>query len=305
MEWVEAVGRTVDEAVDEAMQALGETSKDAVSIEVVEEPKRGFLGIGGQEARVRVTVKPKKRRRRGRGGKGRGERQPSGAKEQGRGKQQRGKNGGGRKASGKKPDSQKGGQKPKPAQKKSTKDDKRSRRSEPKPASADGADAKKVAVDTRPDEKPDIEEQAQVAREFAEGLLDSFGLEGEVETRVEDDILYVDIDGEQTEALVGRKGVVVQAVHELTRTVIQRKTFGAPRMRLDIAGYAARRREALKIYAGRLAETVKEDGREAMLEPMNAADRKVVHDAIAEIDGVRSYSEGEDPNRSVIVAPSD
>jgi spoIIIJ-associated protein len=76
-------------------------------------------------------------------------------------------------------------------------------------------------------------------------------------------------------------------------------------MRLDIAGYAARRREALKIYAGRLAESVKEDGREAMLEAMNAADRKVVHDAIAEIDGVRSFSEGEEPNRSVVVAPTD
>jgi len=87
--------------------------------------------------------------------------------------------------------------------------------------------------------------------------------------------------------------------------VIQRKTYGAPRMRLDIAGYAARRREALKIYATGLAETVKDDGREAMLEPMNAADRKVVHDAIAEIDGVRSYSEGEEPNRSVVVAPED
>ena len=118
-------------------------------------------------------------------------------------------------------------------------------------------------------------------------------------------MLYIDITGDQTEALVGRKGVVVQAIHELTRTVIQRKTFGAPRMRLDIAGYAARRREALKIYAARLADNVKEDGREAMLEPMNAADRKVVHDAIAEIDGVRSFSEGEDPNRSVVVAPTD
>ena len=103
---------------------------------------------------------------------------------------------------------------------------------------------------------------------------------------------------------MGRKGAVVQAVHELTRTVIQRKTFGAPRMRLDIAGYGARRREALKIYATRLAETVAEEGRESMLEPMNASDRKVVHDAISEIDGVRSFSECEDPNRSVVVAPS-
>ncbi|MDJ0496576.1 MAG: RNA-binding cell elongation regulator Jag/EloR [Acidimicrobiia bacterium] len=296
MEWVEAVGKTVDEAIDEAMSALEVTSRDAVDIEVVEEPKKGFLGIGGQEARVRVTLKPKKRRRRGRGGKGgsRAEKKPGSAK-----------------AKPPKPttkaSSGQGGQKPKakPQGKGKAQNEGRDRRSRPKPAVSGEVEAKKVVVDTKPDEKPDIEEQAQVAKEFAEGLLEAFGLEGDVETRVEDDILFIDINGEQTEALVGRKGAVVQAVHELTRTVIQRKTFGAPRMRLDIAGYAARRREALKIYAGRLAETVKEDGREAMLEPMNAADRKVVHDAIAEIDGVRSYSEGEDPNRSVVVAPAD
>lgn len=96
----------------------------------------------------------------------------------------------------------------------------------------------------------------------------------------------------------------MQSVLELTRTVVQRKTYGAPRMRIDIAGYAERRREALTIYAGRLAEQVKEEGGEVMLEPMNPADRKVVHDAIAAIEGVRSFSEGEDPNRSVVVAPA-
>ena len=295
MEWVEAVAKTVDEAVDEAMRALEVTSKDAVDIEIVEEPKKGFLGMGGQEARVRVTLKPKKRRRRGRGGKGaRGEKKPDGKKREARSKPDKAASGS-------------GGQKPKGQARAEGKADSdgKGRRSRPKPAASGETEAKKVVVDTKPEEKPDIEEQAQVAKEFAEGLLEAFGLEGDVETRVEDDILYIEINGEQTEALVGRKGAVVQAVHELTRTVIQRKTFGAPRMRLDIAGYAARRREALKIYAGRLAETVKEDGREAMLEPMNAADRKVVHDAIAEIDGVRSYSEGEEPNRSVVVAPLD
>ncbi len=294
MEWVEAIGRTVDEAVDEAMKALEVTSREAVDIEVVDEPKKGFLGIGGQEARVRVTLKPKKRRRRGRGGRSRGDKKQSGRGKQPNGKQPKKSSGDG----GKKPKEQ-------PRAKEKAQAESRHRRSRPKPAASGEAEAKKVVVDTKPDEKPDIEEQAQVAKEFAEGLLEAFGLEGEVETKVEDDILFVDIDGDQTEALVGRKGAVVQAVHELTRTVIQRKTFGAPRMRLDIAGYAARRREALKIYAGRLAETVKEEGREAMLEAMNAADRKVVHDAIAEIDGVRSYSEGEDPNRSVVVAPTD
>jgi spoIIIJ-associated protein len=299
MDWVEAVGNTVDKAVAEAMDALGETARESVDVEIIEEPKKGFLGIGGQDARVRVTMKPKKKRRRGRGGRSRDRRdQPqradndsTGARSSSANKSRRGKSG--------------GGQQGKPQQSGGNRNDSKNRRSKPQQGSPKRAEAKKVAVDKKPEDRADIEEQAQVAREFAEGLLEAFGLEGDVATRVEDDILFIDITGEQTEALVGRKGSVVQAIHELTRTVIQRKTFGAPRMRLDIAGYAAQRREALTIYAGRLAETVKEDGREAMLEPMNAADRKVVHDAIADIDGVRSFSEGEEPNRSVVVAPTD
>ncbi len=282
MEWVEAVGKTVDDAVDAAISALGETSKDAVNIEVVDEGKKGLLGLGGREAKVKVTLKPKKKRRRRT--KSRERNQQSSQAKPSNSRSRKGK--GGKSAGG-------------PQQRNESKGRQR------KPAAGTDRAKKKVVVDKKPEEKADIEEQAQVAREFAEGLIDAFGLDGEVTTKVEDDVLFIDINGEQTEALVGRKGAVVQAVHELTRTVIQRKTFGAPRMRLDIAGYSARRREALKIYAGRLAETVKEDGREAMLEPMNAADRKVVHDAIGEIDGVRSFSEGEDPNRSVVVAPVD
>ena len=152
-------------------------------------------------------------------------------------------------------------------------------------------------------EQADIETQATVSREFLEGLLDAFGLEATVSSRIEDDILLLDVAGEQSEALVGQRGAVLDAVLELTRTVVQRKTFGAPRMRLDIAGYTERRREALRIYAAKLAEKVKESGGELMLEPMNPADRKVVHDTIADIDGVRSFSEGEDADRAVVVAP--
>lgn len=276
MEWVEAVGKTVDEAIDAAMHALGQASRDSVDVEVLEEGKKGVLGFGGREAKVKVTVKQRKKRRRR---KPRERKNSAGAEESK--KQRKGGGKGSKRRAG------------------------ANETSGSRSAKQTG-EAKKVAVESKPDRKvTTIEDQAEVAREFAEGLLKAFGVEGTVKTRVEEDVLYVDVEGEQTEALVGRKGAVVQAVHELTRTVIQRKTYGAPRIRLDIAGYAARRREALRIYAGRLAESVMEDGREAMLEPMNAADRKVVHDAIAEIDGVRSYSEGEEPNRSVIVAPDD
>ena len=151
-------------------------------------------------------------------------------------------------------------------------------------------------------ETASIEDQAAVAKEFLEGLLGAFGLEGTVTHEVQDDVLIVRVDGDQTEALVGNRGVIMQSVLELTRTVIQRKTFGAPRMRIDIAGYGERRREALRIYAGKLAEKILADGGEVMLEPMNPADRKVVHDSIAEIDGIRSFSEGEEPNRSVVIS---
>lgn len=153
-------------------------------------------------------------------------------------------------------------------------------------------------------DKPEssIEDQAKVAEEFLTGLIASFGLDGEVQTRIDDDVLYLDVAGEQTEALVGPKGSTMYSVLELTRTTVQRRTFGAPRMRIDIAGYGARRREALTIYTGKLVEQLLESGGEVMLEPMNAADRKVVHDAAAEIGGVRTYSEGEEPRRAVVIA---
>ncbi len=147
----------------------------------------------------------------------------------------------------------------------------------------------------------DIAQQAEVAREFLEGLLDAFGLEGTVDVRVEDDVILIDVNGEQTEALIGDKAMIMYAIHELVRTVVQRKTMAGARVRLDIGGYAARRREALAVYAERLAAKVKAEGGEIMLEPMNAADRKVVHDTIAGIEGVATYSEGEDPRRSVVI----
>lgn len=270
MEWVEAIGKTVDDAVTAAVEDLG-ISRDEAQIEVLQEPKGGFLGMGGQDAVVKVTKKPssdgKKRRRRSRGGKNRARGDQQGQK---RNEQQSSK--------------------------------KESRPNQRRSKNAGRKKREETAV-SAPDVS--IEEQATMAREFLEGLLGAFGLEGEVSTRIEDEVLFIDVTGGQTEALVGPKGSILQAIHELTRTVIQRKTYRAPRMRLDIAGYQERRRAALKIFAGQVAEKVLDGGGEIMLEPMNPADRKVLHDAVAEIDGVRSFSEGQDPRRSVVIAPTD
>lgn len=147
-----------------------------------------------------------------------------------------------------------------------------------------------------------IEEQVPVVEEFLTGLVGAFGLEGTVAVAAEEDVIVATVDGTQTAAMVGPRGSVIEAIHELTKTVLHRKTESSARLRLDIAGYAERRREALSIYAGQLIDQVMDEGGEVMLEPMSAADRKVIHDAVAARDGVRSYSEGEAPKRYVVIA---
>lgn len=275
MEWVEVTGRTVEQAIDVALAELGVERAEA-NIEIVQKPERGFLGFGGRDAVVRVKRAPKRRRRRG----GRG-RRGEGAKAAGT-KEAR---------SPKRRDESRGG-KPRTEGRSSAKHGGRPQGTEPpKPGRRDDGEA-----------EVDIEEQRAVIQEFLEGLIGAFGLEGQVESEAGDDYISVRIVGEQTEALIGSKGTVMQAILELTRTIVQRKTQAGARIRLDIAGYVERRREALRIYAARLAEQVLADGGEIMLEPMNAADRKVVHDVVAETEGVRSFSEGEEPDRSVIIA---
>lgn len=278
MKWVEAIGPTVDAAVAAALEDLGVDSVDDVEVDVLQEASAGFLGVGARDAMVKVTQKQNQRSRRR-------SRKSGGGKQQ-----QRAEHGASQ---------QRKRQDGKPKQQQTTRQ--RSKTS----ARNDGEQRTMATSDNGKRERPEpapIEDQAEVATAFLDGLLEAFGLEGTVESRIEDEVLYLDVLGEQTEALVGPKGSTMYSVLELTRTTVQRKTYGAPRMRIDIAGYGARRREALSIYTRKLADQVLADGGEIMLEPMNAADRKVVHDAAAEIDGIRTHSEGDDPRRAVVIS---
>jgi spoIIIJ-associated protein len=296
MEWIEASATTVAVAVEAAMAELGITDRAEAVVEVLQEPKPGFLGMGKQQAVVKVSRKATAKsgsRRRNRGNRGTGSRGTRENTGKGAGRKSEGDGGGSRKPASGAGSSGRG--------------DSRGRSRQPMEAratSGEASEGEERTMDTAKVDEATVAEQAAVAHQFIEGLLNAFGLEGAVTSRVEEDTVYIDVNGEQTEALVGSKGAVMQAVHEITRTVVQRSTASAPRMRLDIAGYTERRREALRIYTTKLAERVLNDGGEVMLEPMNAADRKVVHDTVAEIDGVRSFSEGEDPERAVVIAPS-
>ena len=304
------VGRkTLKQAKEAALEELG-LPAERVDFTIIQEEKAGFLGIGGQDAVIVAKEKPrqKSRQRRGRRSRNRGgsdatSQSGSDSNQGARTKNTRGDT----KGRGQGPSGSRGA--PKSENSSASKNDRnqsnrKNERSDGKNERSDGKNERSDGKNERSDrpERGDIEEQATVAKEFLEGLLVAFGLEGEVTTEINNEILTVRVDGDQTEALVGQRGTIMQAVLELTRTVIQRKTFGVTRMRIDIAGYGERRRQALTIYAGKLAEKVLAESGEVMLEAMNPADRKAVHDAIAEIEGVRSFSEGEEPDRAVVIA---
>lgn len=319
MEWVEAHGKTVEGAVKAALDELALQSEEDVSIEILQEPKRGALGLfGGVDAIVKVTKvqRDKKRRRRRRGGSdksssgsassgrsgGEGAQRGQGSRSSNGGRSENAQRSGERKPRGGRSD---GGNRPK-ASDGGGGDRQKSNESGGAPRGKNrSGERSNSGNQDRKTEAPvdvDINEQAEVGKEFLTGLLDAFGLEGTVTTRVDDEVLFIDIAGDQTEALIGPKGSIMNAVKELTRTVIQRKTHDAPRMRVDVGGYTERRRAALGIYTSKLAEQLLNDGGELALEPMNAADRKVVHDSVADIEGVRSFSEGEDPRRYVVLS---
>lgn len=150
-------------------------------------------------------------------------------------------------------------------------------------------------------EPPTAEEVAETSVEFVEGLIGAMGIEGEVSSAVREDRVHVDISGPDLGPLIGRRGQTLDALQEVTRTAVQRRLRSRVRLLVDVEGYRARRRESLIEYAQSMARRAIERGTEIELEPMNSFERKLVHDAVGEIEGATSFSEGEEPNRKVIV----
>jgi spoIIIJ-associated protein len=150
-----------------------------------------------------------------------------------------------------------------------------------------------------------LEEQGEIARAFVAGLLDEFGMEGTVECRLlDEDTVEVAAMGEDLGILVGPRGSTLGALQDVTRAVVQRQCPSrTDRILVDVAGYRERRSAALKRFSTQIAEEVIASGQEKALEPMNPADRKSVHDAINELPGVVTRSEGEEPHRHIVIAP--
>jgi spoIIIJ-associated protein len=219
-EEVERGAPSVEEAIEAALEELGATEQEVV-VQVLKEPRGGFLGVGSQEAVVRVRV--------------------------------------------------------------------RSPRGQPT--------------------EDELDEQADIAADFLEGLLGRMGIEASVEPNLEDGTMYVDIlgtgpDDEDMGLLIGRHGQTLEAMQDLTRLAVSRRTDARSRVVVDVEDYKKRQRDRLEARAREVAKRVVSSGREEELEPMNPYDRKVVHDAVATIAGAESSSQGEEPERRVVIRPA-
>jgi len=209
----EARGPSVEDAVEAALAELGATEQE-VRVEVVQEPKAGFLGVGGQEAVVRVRV-------------------------------------------------------------------------------------------TREELDMDaLEEQADLAADFVEDLLAKMGIDATAEPNVVNDHMYVDILGDDEDdmaLLIGRHGATLEALQELTRMVVGRRLDERCRVIIDVEDYRKRREEKMIDRALQVARRVLETGQEEALDPMNPYERKLVHDAVADLGGLETSSRGVEPERSVVI----
>jgi spoIIIJ-associated protein len=157
--------------------------------------------------------------------------------------------------------------------------------------------------EARPD---DLEErlvaEGEIAGDYLEELLDLLDFDGDIDLDVEGNRAVVSIDGgDDVVKLVGGRGEVLDALQELTRLAVHQKTGERSRLMLDIAGWRRRRREELAGLGQKVAQRVLESGEREQLAPMTPFERKIVHDAVAAVPGVRSESEGQEPSRRVVV----
>jgi spoIIIJ-associated protein len=163
-----------------------------------------------------------------------------------------------------------------------------------------------AADDGDTDSEADTEErlvaEGEIAGDYLEELLDVLDFDGDIDLDVEGTRAVVSVDGsDDLNKLVGRKGEVLDALQELTRLAVHQKTGVRSRLMLDIASWRRRRRDELAALGDKVARRVLESGEREELAPMTPFERKIVHDAVAAVGGVRSESEGVEPSRRVVV----
>lgn len=317
MEWVETTAKTLEEAKELALDRLG-VAADEAEFEVLEEPRAGLFGRLRGEARVRARIMPTAARpKQDRRGRGRKLRDGQGKADQAKADQDR--------------------QHPTDRAADDTDDISASEPSVEEPAFHDQSDdppAPRAAESSgnrrsRPPQTEQSKQQSKQHKEqqmntedtdvvdvppaevgaaadiFMTGLVTAFGATAETTVEIDGSDIEVRVSGAGLGLLVGHGGRTLMAVQDLARVASQRRLGDhETRLRIDVGDYRAKRAEALSRFAVAVANEVLESGTSRALEPMQSADRKVVHDALAEVDGVSSRSEGDDPVRRVVISPA-
>jgi spoIIIJ-associated protein len=286
MEWVTITAATLEDAKNLALDQLGVAAEDA-EFDILEEPKQGLFGRMRGEARVRARVRPTSARAKAPRREARRDRGPRNER-------------GGDSRSSRSPRQRSGERRQRDTDRDSGRDsgrgaDRETGREDARAARRD--DAPKVPVTT----------VSEAATTFLQGIMDAAGLRATVTATVEGEEIDISVAGDDLTVFVGPKGATLTALQDLTRVVSQRRLGDHDtRLRIDVGGYRERRREALGRFAMKVAQDVMESGTPRILEPMNSADRKIVHDTLATVAEVVTHSEGDDPFRRVVVsaAPS-
>lgn len=298
MEWVETTGKTVAEAKETALDRLGVADDDA-EFEILEEPRNGLFGLIRGEARVRARIRPTEARPKQERRRSRGERSATRPDTSGESSRPESSADSGSQT----------GSRPRPARRPSDAARERAPRERggerPRGPRGDGSGRRPDASDAPLDPPVDPAAVGAAAVAFVEGLVDAFGLAGTTELASVDSEFEVSVIGDDLGLLIGPGGRTLGAVQDLARVAAQRRLGDhETRLRVDVAGYRERRRVALERFARTVAAQVVETGNALALEPMPSADRKIIHDVLASIDGVGSHSEGDDPTRRVVVTLS-
>ena len=279
MRYSEKWGDSIESAVALALQDL-KLTRDQVTVTVLEEPSKGFFGIGSKLAKVRVEeiIAPQPKE------------EPKPAPQP--------------------------VQKEKPAEKKAEapeaepekpREEKKKKNNRKKPKN--GANKKEfkiegelVQVSAKPDDLKDAPDHP--AKEFLENLIREMGLEGEVKVAVNETSVYADIDGKDTGTIIGKRGQTLDSIQYLTSLVVNKGEDEYIRVVVDAENYRAKREETLEKLAYRLAEKCVKTGRSVRLEPMNPYERKVIHTTLQTVPSVVTRSEGNEPNRRVVIQPA-
>ena len=313
MRSIQATGKSVDAAIFSGLTELG-LSIDEVSIDIVQRETKGILGIGAKPAIVTLTEKPQeevvvpdfakeleRERRERRERRENRDRRDNREHRENRREERPAQNA---------VESEKPAEADAPAAPEAEAEHRSPRRERrPRPAQIERMEREEAPADEKPAEEPIVYTEEAAANEpaarFVSGLIEKMHIEGKVLAAKEDDAVRLRIDCGEMGVLIGHRGETLDAVQYLTSLVINRnrKTEGYTRVTINTEDYREKREETLIRLAKRIAQQVKATGRPKALEPMNPYERRIIHSALQKHPYVTTQSEGEEPNRRVVVSP--